>query len=335
MDRVRWGILSTAKIGLNRVIPGMQTAGNAEIAAIASRDAARARQAADSLGIPVAYGSYEELLADPDIQAIYNPLPNNLHIDWTLKAVEAGKHVLCEKPMGMTAEDAARLRACPADRLVMEAFMVRFHPQWLRARELVREGRLGTVRAIQMLFSYNNPDPANIRNKLETGGGALMDIGCYPMVAGRFLFEADPQRVLALIDRDPTFGTDRLSTVVMDFGAGRHLSFTVSTQATPFQRTQVLGDRGRLEVEIPVNAPQGEETRIRLDDGSHPGGANAVVETIPACDQYGLQAETFGRAVLGEAPLDYGIEDSITNMAILDAMFRSEKSGQWETPRVP
>lgn len=332
MARVTWGVLGAAKIGLDRVIPGMLKAANVEVAAIASRDLAKARAAADRLGIPTAYGSYADLLADPDIQVIYNPLPNNLHVEWTLRAARAGKHVLCEKPMAMNAGDAEALRGCPKDRLVMEAFMVRFHPQWIRAREHVRSGRLGEIRALQMLFAYNNPDPANIRNKVETGGGALMDIGCYAMVGGRFLLDADPLRAIALVDRDPAFGTDRLSSAMLDFGGGRQMTFAVSTQATRYQRLQVLGTRARLEIVIPVNAPQGEATRILIDDGATPDGSGAEVEILAASDQYTLQAEAFSRAVLGEETLPWGIEDSILNMRILDALFRSEGSGRWEVP---
>jgi predicted dehydrogenase len=332
MAPVKWGILGAAKIGLERVIPGMLKGSNVEVAAIASRELGKAEAATARLGIPRAYGSYEELLADPEIEAVYNPLPNNLHVAWTLRAARAGKHVLCEKPMAMDAEDARTLRACPPDRLVMEAFMVRFHPQWIRAREIVRSGRLGEVRALQMLFAYNNPDPDTIRNRLETGGGALMDIGCYAMVGARYLLDADPLRVVALIDRDPMFGTDRLSSAIMDFGGGRHLTFAVSTQAARYQRFHVLGSDARLEIAVPVNAPQGEATRILLDDGSAVDGSGAVAETVPACDQYTLQAEAFGRAIRGEETLPWGIEDSILNMRILDALFRSEKSGRWEAP---
>ena len=332
MSRVKWGVLGAARIGLDRVIPGMLKASNVEVAAIASREPAKARAAADRLGIPTAYGSYEELLADPAIQVIYNPLPNHLHVEWTLRAVRAGKHVLCEKPIGLTAADAEALRACPKDRLVMEAFMVRFHPQWIRAREIVRSGQLGEVRALQMLFAYNNPDPANIRNRLETGGGALMDIGCYPIVGARFLLDAEPLRAIALVDRDPGFGTDRLSSAILDFGKARHLTFAVSTQATRYQRLQVLGTAARLEIVIPVNAPPGEATRILLDDGSAADGSSAVVETIPASDQFTLQAEAFSRAVLGQESLPWGGEDAILNMRVLDALFRSETSGRWETP---
>jgi predicted dehydrogenase len=212
----------------------------------------------------------------------------------------------------------------------MEAFMVRFHPQWLRARELVRQGWVGTLRAVQMLFCYYNDDPRNIRNMAAIGGGALYDIGCYPIVAGRFLFEAEPLRAIALFDRDPGFGTDRLTSALVDFGGGRHLDFTVSTQCVPFQRTQICGSKGRIEIQIPVNAPQGVETRLSVDDGAALDGSSARVETLAASDQYTLQGEVFSRAVRGEIELPYGVEDAVRNMRVLDALFRSEKSGQWE-----
>jgi predicted dehydrogenase len=327
---VRWGILSTAKIGLERVLPGMRKSAWCELHAIASRDAAKARVAADALGIPVAHGSYEALLADPSVEAIYNPLPNHLHVPMTLAAAAAGKHVLCEKPIAMTAAEAERLRAIDGKVLVMEAFMVRFHPQWQRARELVRAGAVGTLRAMQMFFSYNNLDAANIRNRAEVGGGGLYDIGCYPITAGRFFFEAEPQRAVALIDRDPGFRTDRLTSALLDFGAGRHLDFTVSTQCVRYQRLQLVGDKGRIEIRIPVNAPQGATTTIALDDGTSLEGAGVRTETLPESDQYELQGEAFSRAVRGEIALPYGIEDSIRSMRVIDALFRSEKSARWE-----
>ena len=330
MNKIRWGVLSTAVIGTKKVIPGMQRSRRGTVEAIASRDPSRARTAAAELGIPRAYGSYEELLADPDIDAIYNPLPNNMHVDWTLAAVQAGKHVLCEKPIGMNAEDAARLRAAGGDRLVAEAFMVRFHPQWLRARELIRGGRIGELRAVQVFFAYDNRDPENIRNKPETGGGALLDIGCYGVVAGRFCFDAEPSRVISLIDRDPGFGTDRLSSVMADFGNGRQLAFTVSTQIAGHQRVTLAGREGRIEILVPFNAPQTESTRLLIDDGSGLGGASSVEELIPPADQYSEQADRFAEAVLGEAEFPYGVDDAIRNMQILDAAFRSERSGAWE-----
>jgi predicted dehydrogenase len=232
--------------------------------------------------------------------------------------------------VALTAEEAGRLGAVAGRVRVMEAFMVRFHPQWLRARELASSGRIGELRAVQAFFSYFNDDPANIRNQAESGGGALYDIGCYPVVAGRFLFGAEPRRALALVDRDPAFRTDRTSSALLDFGSGRQLAFTVSTQCVPYQRVQICGTRGRVEVEIPFNAPAGRPTRILLDDGSELDGSGIAVETLPACDQYSLQGDAFSRAVRGEAPLPWGIEDAVANMRVLDALFRSEASGRWE-----
>jgi len=330
MKKVVWGVLSTAKIGLVKVLPAMLKSPYLEIRAIASRSKPGARKAADALGIRDAYGSYEELLADPEIEAIYNPLPNHLHVPLTLKAAEAGKHVLCEKPIALTAEEAQRLRGVAGKVLIMEAFMVRFHPQWLRARELVRQGQVGTPRVVQMLFSYFNADPKNIRNIADIGGGALYDIGCYAILAGRYFFESEPVRVVAMVDRDPDLGTDRLSSALLDFGAGRHLDFTVSTQCATFQRTQILGPKGRIEIQIPVNAPQGAKTRLFLDDGSALDGSSVRTETLPESDQYLLQGEAFSRAIRGEIKLPYGVEDAICSMRVLDALFRSEKSARFE-----
>jgi len=332
MRKVVWGVLSTARIGTEKVIPAMQRSGCCEVRAIASRSLPKAQEAAGKLGIPVAYGSYEALLADPAIEAVYNPLPNDQHVGPTLAAVAAGKHVLCEKPFALTAPEAARLRGLPPGILVSEAFMVRYHPQWLRVRELVRAGRVGTVRAVQVFFSFFNEDGGNIRNQPAAGGGAVYDIGCYADVVGRFVYEAEPVRAIALVDRDPRFGTDRTTSALVDFGGGRHLGYTVSTQAVRFQRVQVVGTTGRIEVEIPFNAPQGEAVRIRLDDGRALDGSTIQVETVPACDQYELQALAFCRAVRGEAPLPYGVEDAVRNMQLIDALFRSEKSGRWEVP---
>jgi len=334
MKKVVWGIISTAKIGRQRVIPGMMKSKWCDIRAIASRSAQSAQETADALGIPKAYGSYEELLADSEIEAVYNPLPNHLHVPLTLQAAAAGKHVLCEKPIALTAAEAAHLRAVAGKVLIMEAFMVRFHPQWLRVREHIRDGRIGNFRVLQMLFSYYNVDAANIRNMAVIGGGALYDIGCYPITAGRFFFEAEPQRAIALIDRDPAFGTDRTTSALLDFGSGRHLDFTVSTQCAPYQRIQLSGSTGRIEIQIPVNAPQGEMTQIFLDDGSSLSGAGIRTETLPASDQYTLQGEAFSRAIRGEIDLPYGVEDAVQSMRVIDALFRSEKSGRWEEVQV-
>jgi len=330
MKKVVWGVLSTAKIGTQKVLPAMLASDQLEIRAIASRTLPAAREAAAALGIPVAYGSYAELLADPEIEAIYNPLPNHLHVPLTLQAARAGKHVLCEKPMALNAQQAELLRAIGGEVLVMEAFMVRFHPQWLRARELIAQGLIGTPRVVQMMFSFFNEDPDNIRNNATIGGGALYDIGCYPVTAGRFFFEAEPKRGIALLERDPRFGTDRLASALLDFGAGRHLDFTVSTQCAPYQRLQILGSKGRIEIQVPVNAPPGAQTRLFIDDGAVPDGSAIRTETFNAIDQYRLQAEVFSRAIRGEIQLPYGVEDAIHGMRALDALYRSERSGRWE-----
>ena len=330
MKKVSWGVLSTAKIGWEKVIPAMQQSALCSIDAIASRNVYSAKTWATKLGIPTAYGSYEDLLADPQIEAIYNPLPNDLHVEWTLKAARAGKHVLCEKPFAMNAREAAQVREVAGQVHIMEAFMVRLHPQWLRARELVRSGEMGDLRTVQVFFSYTNQDVDNIRNRPENGGGAVYDIGCYAIVAGRFLFESEPLRAMALVDRDPVFKTDRTACAVLDFGNGRRLDFTVSTQSTPFQRLQAVGTKKRLELEIPFNAPLGGTTRLLIDDGAVIGGKQAVVETLPECNMYTLQGDAFSRAVRGEAPLPYGVEDAICNMRVIDALFASEQSGAWQ-----
>lgn len=330
MKKVSWGVLSTAKIGWEKVIPAMQQGALCSIDAIASRSLDSAKSWAAKLGIAKAYGSYEDLLADSAIEAIYNPLPNDQHVQWTLAAARAGKHVLCEKPFALNANEAAQVREVADKVHIMEGFMVRFHPQWQRARELVRGGELGDLRTVQVFFSYNNVDANNIRNRLDVGGGALYDIGCYAIVAGRFLFEAEPKRVVSLIDRDPVFKTDRTVSALVDFGGGKRLEFTVSTQSTPFQRVQAVGTKKRLEIEIPFNAVPGEAMRIFIDDGKTIGGRATQMEALPACDQYSLQGDAFSRVVRGEIALPYGVEDAVCNMRVMDALFASEKSGGWE-----
>jgi predicted dehydrogenase len=329
---VRWGVISTANIGTAKVIPGMMKSRELEIRAIASRTLPTARRWAKKLGIPVAYGSYEDLLNDPEIDAIYNPLPNHLHVPLTLQAAAKGKHVLCEKPIALTAKEAATLRKAPAGIHIAEAFMVRHHPQWIKARELAASGKLGTLRAIQSFFSYFNIDPKNVRNMADIGGGAAYDIGCYPIVTARFVFGAEPVRVMALVDRDPEFRTDRTTSAVVDFGEGRHLTFTVSTQAVPYQRVNIFGTTARLEVEIPFNAPQDGAMKLYLDDGRKLADASAKTIKLAKADQYQLQGEAFSRVVRGEEPLVFGVDDAIAQAKVIDALFRSEKSGRWEKP---
>ncbi len=334
MKKIRWGILSTAKIAREIVIPAMQASPYCEVRAIASRTLESARSTADAFAIPQAYGSYEALIADPEIDAIYNPLPNDMHVAWTLAAARAGKHVLCEKPFSMNAREALALSEVagtgPGKVCIMEAFMVRFHPQWLRAQAVVRSGALGEIRAVQVFFSYHNTDAGNIRNRVENGGGALYDIGGYAIVAGRFFLEAEPVRVMALIDRDPDFHTDRTSSALLDFGKGRRLDFTVSTQCTPYQRVHIVGTKQRLEIEVPFNAKQGAATHIFMNDGKVLGDAQTRTETIEAADQYALQFDAFSRALLGQAPLPYGLDDAVQNMRIIDALYASGEKGQWQ-----
>ena len=332
-EKLRWGVLSTANIGVKKVIPGMQRGQYTIVAAIASRHHAKAKEAAAKLGIPTAYGSYEELLADPNIDVIYNPLPNQLHVPWTIKAAEAGKHVLCEKPLSLTIAEAESLLAV-RDRtgvVIGEAFMIRSHPQWLRARQLIAEGRIGSLRAVMAAFSYFNADPANIRNQPQTGGGALYDIGCYCIHAARYGFGQQPTRVCGLIDRDPQLQTDRLTSALLDFPAG-HAIFTCSTQLVPFQKVHFLGTRGRIEIQIPFNAPPDRATRIFIDDGHDLFGSGIVTEEFPIVDQYTLQGDAFSQAVLEGTPPPVTLEEAIANMSVLEAIFRSAQSGQWETP---
>jgi predicted dehydrogenase len=333
MAKIRWGVLGAAKIARTKVIPAMQRAQEGEVTALASRTLETARSAAATLGIAKTYGSYEELLADPDLDAVYIPLPNHLHVPWSIKAAEAGKHVLCEKPIALSADEALTLVAV-RDRtgvLIQEAFMVRTHPQWLAVREEVRGGRLGELRAIQMAFSYFNRDPKNVRNQADIGGGALMDIGCYPIVLSRFLFEAEPVRVIASIDRDPEFGTDRLTSALLEFERGQS-TFACSTQLVPYQRTQILGTRGRIEVEIPVNAPPDRPCRIFFDDGRDAFGTGVETRSFAICDQYTLQADEISRAIRERGAAPIPLEDSVANMRVIDALVRSARSGSWEKP---
>ncbi|HEX4749065.1 MAG TPA: Gfo/Idh/MocA family oxidoreductase [Bryobacteraceae bacterium] len=330
MSKLRWGVLGVAGIAVKKVLPAMKHCQLAQVVAIGSRLLDRSRTAAARFGIPKAYGSYEELLEDPDIDVIYNPLPNHLHVPWSIKAAEAGKHVLCEKPVGLNAAEARELIAV-RDRTgvkIGEAFMVRTHPQWLRIREIVRGGAIGELRAILSGFSYFNADPNNIRNMAAIGGGGIMDIGCYPITMTRFLFEREPVRVSAVLDRDPQMHTDRLSSALLDFAPGQAI-FTCSTQMVPFQRMQILGTLGRIDVEIPYNIPPDRPSRIFIDDGSELAGRNARVEEFPAADQYTIQGDEFSRAVQENKEVPVPLEDALKNMQVIDAVLRAGDTGQW------
>jgi predicted dehydrogenase len=331
---LRFGVLSTASIGLRKVIPAMQQSELTTVAAIASRDLNKAKEAATVLDIPKAYGSYEELLADPDIDAIYNPLPNQLHVPWTIRAAEAGKHVLCEKPLSMTLAEAQSLLDVRARTgvKISEAFMIRSFPQWLRLRRLLDEGRVGELRSVTGFFSYFNVNPANIRNRLETGGGGVYDIGCYCIHAARYAFGQQPTRVVATLDRDPQMHTDRLASAILEFPAG-HAIFTCSTQLIPYQRMHFLGTRGRIELEIPFNAPPDRPTRLFIDSTGDLSGSGIGTEIFPVADQYTLQGDAFAKAVFENTQVPVPLEDSIGNMAVIEAIFASANSGRWETPQ--
>jgi predicted dehydrogenase len=327
MSKVRWGILSTAKIGRTQVIPAMQKAKYAVVAAIASRNEEKGHSIADEFGIGKVYSDYESLLADPNIDAIYNPLPNHLHVAYTIKALKAGKHVLCEKPIGMNADEAQQLLDATMQYphlKVMEAFMYRFHLQWIKAKQLVDSGLLGEVKSIQAHFSYFNDDAGNIRNKPETGGGGLMDIGCYCISFPRYILGMEPQRVVGLIDFDPEMKTDRLISGMLDMGEGVSATFTCSTQLEPYQRVNIFGTKGRLEIEIPVNAVADEPAMLRLQN-------NRMIQEIitEPVNQYTLQADEFSKAILNNTNVPIPLTDAVNNMRVIDALFKSAKNNIW------
>ncbi len=330
---VRWGVLGVANIARKAVIPAMQRSRWSRVVAIASRDESRARSAAEAMGIERAHGSYDALLADPEVEAVYIPLPNHLHVPWSVRAADAGKHVLCEKPIALSAAAAQHLKSV-RDRnrvLIAEAFMVRVHPQWLKTRDLVRSGRIGTLHLVTGHFSYRLHAADNIRNRADYGGGVLYDIGCYPIMLSRWLFDSEPTEVLADIHHDAATGVDDLTSGVLRFPAGR-ASFTCGGALVAYQRMHVFGTGGRIEVEIPFNAPNDRPCRIIVDDGRDLRGSGAEVFEFPLVDQYALQADRFSEAIRGRVSVPVSLEDSIANMAVIDALFRSEKSGQWETP---
>jgi predicted dehydrogenase len=331
MKKVRWGVLGVAGIAVRRVIPGMKQCELGEVTAIASRDLARAEEAAKKLGIAHAYGSYEELLQSPDVDVIYNPLPNHLHVEWTVKAAEAGKHVLCEKPLSMNAAEARQLIAVRDKTGVRigEAFMVATAPQWVRLREIVQSGEIGDLRAVSGFFSYTNTDPANIRNIPEYGGGGIMDIGCYPIFTSRFVSGQEPRRVVATVERDPNMGTDRLASAILDYPFGQAV-FMCSTQISPHQFMKFVGTKGRVELEIPFNTLNDRTMRVIVDDGRDLIGGGRRMEEFGPVDQYTIQGDAFSKAVLGQADVPVSLATAIGNMRVIDAIFKSAESGKWE-----
>jgi len=324
--KIRWGILSTAKIGLTKVIPAMQRAKYCEITAISSRDLNESKRVASTLGIPKAYGSYEELLSDSEIDSVYIPLPNHLHVAWAIKALEAGKHVLLEKPVGLSSKQAESLIQVSKGKpqlKIMEAFMYRHHPQWQKAKKLVEDGHIGKLKTIQSVFSYYNTDPNNIRQNPDFGGGGLMDIGCYCISLSRFIFGQEPKRVNGIVEFDPIFKTDRMASGTLDFSTGTS-TFTCSTHLMPFQRVNIFGEKGAIEIEIPFNAPPDKPTRLWLNTKE-----KTEEITFDICDQYTIQGDLFSKAILDNSQVPTPLEDALNNMLVIEAVFKSSESGEW------
>jgi len=327
MKKVRWGVLSTAKIGREKVIPAMQASQFCDIVAIASANKDKAQAEAKQLNIPKVFNAYEELLNDPDVDAVYIPLPNHLHVQWAIRALEAGKHVLCEKPIGISFEEAQQLLNVSKQNphlKIMEAFMYRFHPQWLHAKTMVKEGRIGKLQTIQSFFSYYNVDPGNIRNQKDTGGGGMHDIGCYCISQSRFIFGKEPERVLGIVEFDPELQTDRMASGMLDFSTGT-ATFTCSTQLVPYQRVNILGTEARIEIEIPFNAPVDASTRIWLH--SKNGSEEIAFEAI---NQYTIQGDLFSKAILDNIAVPTPLEDAVNNIRVIDAIFQSSQEGVWK-----
>ena len=324
MDKVRWGVLGTADIATKKVIPAMQNGQYCNIRAIASRDLKRAQAVAEELGIAQAYGSYEEVLSDAGVDAVYIPLPNNLHVTWCVKALEAGKHVLCEKPLATSTAEVRELLAIAQahpNLKVMEAFMYRFHPQWQTAKRLVDEGQLGELHAVQSFLAYYNVNPQDIRNRVETGGGALLDLGCYGISFARFIFGAEPRRVLGILEFDPSFHTDRMVSGILSFAHGTG-AFTCATQLYPTQTARIAGYEGTIEIEVALNAPPDRPTRIKVYRGGE------VQEMLmPICNQYTLQGDAFSRAVLDDSPVPISLNDAVANMAVIEAVAQASHVG--------
>jgi predicted dehydrogenase len=338
--KVVWGVLGASHFALAAAIPAMQRAPLVELRAIASRSLVKAQQAAQQANVTHAYGSYEQLLADPEIEAIYNPLPNDLHVPWSIAAARAGKHVLCEKPIALSAQQAQQLAQVQREtgKLVAEAFMLRYHPQWRAVIELIASGRIGQVRAVQTAFSYSNSDLENIRNRKAAGGGALYDIGCYAINTARLIFGCEPERVVGVCARDASSGCDSLTSAILDFGVGQ-ASFVVGTQHVPYQRVHVFGTRGHLELEIPFNAPHDRPCKVYVDDGfvgssdftvSQSSDDRAELVPIVAGNHYVLQWQAFSEAIRNGTPIENDMASAVANMRAIDAIFRSAASERWE-----
>ncbi|QRX63529.1 Gfo/Idh/MocA family oxidoreductase [Dysgonomonadaceae bacterium zrk40] len=324
---VNWGVLSTAKIGREQVIPAIQASQFSRVLGIGSENSDLAKTIASQHGIERIYNSYKKLLKDPQIEAVYIPLPNHLHVEWSIKALEAGKHVLCEKPIGLNSTEAEKLLEASEKYphlKIMEAFMYRHHSQWHKVKSMVDNGTIGKIKSINLFFSYYNTDPDNIRNKIEVGGGALMDIGCYCISFARFILNSEPEKVIGLMDMDPEMKTDRLTTGILTFSTGATASFTCSTQLMPYQRVNIVGEKGRIEVEIPVNAPTDKMTHVWI----YTNECSEEVTFNPE-NQYTLQADYFSKAIIEDHSIAFALNDAVNNMRVIDAIVKSNKEGRW------
>lgn len=323
---IRWGILSTANIACEKVIPAIHACTSSDVHGIASRDAAQAKRYAEKLSIEQSYGSYEELLADPNIDAIYNPLPNHLHVNWTLKAIAAGKHVICEKPIALNAAEAKQLNvallAAPHIK-VMEAFMYRFHPQWQKAKQIIDKGLIGSINHIDAHFSFFNADPSNVRNQSGIGGGSLMDVGCYCISAARYLLDLQPKRVLACMINDSVFNIDKHCTGMLDFGSAT-ATFNSSMQSQAAQQVCIYGEQGMLRLASPFYQSTLQTTQLILQQGDD----TQTYEFAP-CDQYANQIDAFANAIKQQQSVPTPLYDAIANMQVIDALVLSHQQKQW------
>ena len=326
MKKIRFGVLGVSNHFYKRIVLPLQKAKNCEVVAMASRNPIKSKEAAQEFDIPIFALSYDELISSDEVDAIYIPLPNHLHSEWTIKALEAGKPVLCEKPLAMDAQEAKQMADLSIKLGVplMEGFMYRFHPLWQHIRNIIRTNQIGQINAIHTIFSYNNPSPTNIRNIKEYGGGALMDIGCYAISVPRFLLGREPKKVMATMVKHPEFKTDMHTSALLDFG-DVNASFFVSTGSEAFQKVEIIGSAGTITVPIPFNTYVDTPSTITVNTGQ---GERKV--EFPTCDPYGIMFDAFSESLIEQKPVPVPIEDAIHNMKVVDAVVASAKSGTWE-----
>ena len=324
-SKIKWGILSTAYIGTEHVIPAMMKSEYSEVNAIASRNYDKAKTVANKLNIPKYYGTYEELLKDNEIEAVYIPLPNHLHVPWAIKCLEAGKHVLVEKPIGLSSEEAQKLleesKKYP-NLKIMEAFMYKFHPQWIKVKQLVDEGEIGTLRNIQSSFSFYDDNPESITNKSEMGGGSLMDIGCYPISLSRLLFNSEPKKISGMVEIHHEFKVDVLASAILEFENG-YSSFFSSTLLEENQKVEIFGTKGKIEILVPFNPEENIPAKILLTKDS-----KETEIQFERCNQYTIQADLFSKAILENGKVPTSLYDSIHNMKVIEKIIESSNLGK-------